>query len=95
MAQARKVWEESVGKDVYFCNFKVAPICANDELARWAYAARLTAVKRFPVVQSFYKHVLREETDLADKDFKRYMKYFLNFPKDDTVSVAKYASLVP
>lgn len=62
--KARKVWEESVGKDVYFCNFK-----------------------------SFYKHVLREETDLADKDFKRYMKYFLNFPKDDTVSVAKWNTL--
>ena len=58
-------------------------------------AARLTAVRPPLVVQSFYKHVLREETDLADKDFKRYMKYFLNFPKDDTVSVAKYASLVP
>lgn len=33
--------------------------------------------------------MLRQETHLDDKEFKHYMKYFLNFPKDDTVSVAK------
>jgi len=64
-----------------------------DDKARKVWEKNVGKHVYFCSFKAFYKEVLRKETNLEDKEFKRYMKYFLNFPKDDTVSVTKWNTL--
>jgi len=62
-----------------------------DPQARHIWEAKIGRTKYFVDFEKFYEEVLcKEMGGKVDNNFRHYMKFFLNFPKDDTVTVSKW-----
>eukprot|EP01087_Luapelamoeba_hula_P021346 TRINITY_DN7434_c0_g1_i1.p1 TRINITY_DN7434_c0_g1~~TRINITY_DN7434_c0_g1_i1.p1 ORF type:complete len:550 (-),score=69.33 TRINITY_DN7434_c0_g1_i1:127-1776(-) len=65
-----------------------------DQNARDVWVTKVGADRYYTSFRRFYRDVISPEASTYDYDYYYAMGYLLNFPKDDTVSVAKWNTLV-
>eukprot|EP01087_Luapelamoeba_hula_P006420 TRINITY_DN16500_c0_g1_i1.p1 TRINITY_DN16500_c0_g1~~TRINITY_DN16500_c0_g1_i1.p1 ORF type:complete len:396 (+),score=59.32 TRINITY_DN16500_c0_g1_i1:140-1189(+) len=71
-----------------------AASCITDIEARQVWVREVGADRYFTTFPRFYRDVVAPQAKKDECDYRSVMNYMLNFPKDNTVSVAKFDMLV-